>query len=54
MKVARVVMGKWRFVYLATVGAALAVGLGFWNPIKARADKGVKELASTPTIISSP
>ena len=42
MKVANVVMGKWRFVYLATVGAALAVGLGLWSPLKARADKGNK------------
>jgi DNA-binding beta-propeller fold protein YncE len=39
MKVANFVMGKWRIVYLATVGAALAVGLGLWKPLKARADK---------------
>jgi DNA-binding beta-propeller fold protein YncE len=42
MKVANVVMGKWRFVYLATVGAALAVGFGLWKPLKARADNGNK------------
>jgi hypothetical protein len=40
MKIANVVMGKWRFVYLATIGAALAIGLGLWNPLKARAEKG--------------
>ncbi len=42
MKVANVVMGKWRFVYLATVGAALALGLGLWSPLKAKADKDIK------------
>jgi hypothetical protein len=42
MKVANVVAEKWSVVYLATVGAALAVGLGFWNPLKARADKDAK------------
>src|SRR5258708_23396607 len=39
MKVANFVVGKSRLVYLATVGAALAVGLGLWKPRKARADK---------------
>jgi hypothetical protein len=42
MKVANVVMGKWRFVYLATIGAALALGLGLWSPLKAKADKDIK------------
>src|SRR5258708_33823481 len=39
MKVANFVVGKSRLVYLATVGAALAVGLGLWKPLKAGAEK---------------
>src|SRR5260370_17180120 len=39
MKVANVVMGKWRLVYLGTVGGGVAVGLGLWKPLKGKADK---------------
>jgi hypothetical protein len=42
MKAANFVAEKWSIVYLATVGAALAVGLGLWNPLRARADKDAK------------
>jgi hypothetical protein len=42
MKLSSVVMKKWSFVYLATVVAALAVGLGLWKPLKAKADNDNK------------
>jgi DNA-binding beta-propeller fold protein YncE len=42
MRLSNVVRRKWRFVYLATVGGTLVLGLGVWNPLKARADKGNK------------
>jgi hypothetical protein len=38
MKLSSVAMKKWSFVYLATVVVALAVGLGVWKPLKAKAD----------------
>ena len=42
MKVAKLVIGKWRLVYLGTLGGALTVALGLWNPLKARADRDNK------------
>jgi hypothetical protein len=42
MKIRSVGTLKWRFVYLATVVAALAVGLGLWKPLKAKADNDNK------------
>ncbi|TMA24815.1 MAG: hypothetical protein E6J78_19315 [Deltaproteobacteria bacterium] len=42
MKLRNVVMKKWSFVYLATVVVALAVGLGVWKPLKAKADNDNK------------
>src|SRR5258708_11483073 len=42
MKLSSVVMKKWSFVYLATVVVALAVGLGAWKPLKAKADNDNK------------
>ena len=39
MKIRNLGKLKWRIVYLATVAAALALGLGLWKPLKARADK---------------
>jgi DNA-binding beta-propeller fold protein YncE len=39
MKLSKLVMKRWRFVYLASVVATLVVGLGIWNPLRAMADK---------------